>query len=57
MRDGKFIPINPNEVKIGETIQVKVGEKVPLDGQLLSEKASFNTAAITGESKPQSVFF
>jgi len=57
LRDGKFIPINPNEVKIGETIQVKVGEKIPLDGQLLSERGSFNTAAITGESKPQSVFF
>lgn len=57
LRGGKFIPINPNEVKIGETIQVKVGEKIPLDGQLLSKRGSFNTAAITGESKPQSVFF
>ena len=57
LRGGKFIPINPNEVKIGETIQVKVGEKIPLDGELLSKRGSFNTAAITGESKPQSVFF
>ncbi|MCW4467675.1 heavy metal translocating P-type ATPase [Flavobacterium sp. MFBS3-15] len=44
--------VNPKEVKTGETIQVKPGEKVALDGELLSEKASFNTAALTGESKP-----
>ena len=37
---------------IGETIQVKVGEKVPLDGIMISDKGSFNTAALTGESKP-----
>ncbi|MDC7217720.1 MAG: heavy metal translocating P-type ATPase, partial [Spirochaetales bacterium] len=44
--------INPKDVAIGETIQVKPGEKVALDGELLSDKASFNTAALTGESKP-----
>jgi len=54
-RNGSFISIDPSEVKIGETIQVKVGEKIPLDGVLLSKKASLNTAALTGESKPQSV--
>ena len=54
MRNGNYETINPNDVDIGETIQVKVGEKVPLDGILLSDKASFNTAALTGESKPQS---
>jgi len=42
-------------VQIGETIQVKVGEKIPLDGVLLSKKAALNTAALTGESKPQNV--
>jgi Cd2+/Zn2+-exporting ATPase len=42
----------PSEVQIGETIQVKAGEKVALDGELLSASASFNTAALTGESKP-----
>jgi len=46
--------VDPYEVSIGEKIQVKVGEKVPLDSVLLSEKASYNTAAITGESKPMS---
>jgi Cd2+/Zn2+-exporting ATPase len=39
-------------VRIGETIQVKVGEKIPLDGTLLSQKAIVDNAAITGESKP-----
>ena len=55
LRSDNFKTVNPNEVAIGETIQIKVGEKVPLDGILLSDKASFNTAALTGESKPQSV--
>ncbi|MCB9255676.1 MAG: cadmium-translocating P-type ATPase [Chitinophagales bacterium] len=54
-RNGSFIEVNPSEVNIEETIQVKVGEKVPLDGVLLSDKASLNTAAITGESKPQNI--
>lgn len=44
--------VKPQEVKIGETIQVKAGEKVPLDGVLLSEKGRFNTSSLTGESKP-----
>lgn len=52
-RDSAFVEVNPETVVIGEKIQVKVGEKVPLDGKLLSPKASFNTAALTGESKPQ----
>ena len=54
-RNGSFIEVNPSEVNIEEMIQVKVGEKVPLDGVLLSDKASLNTAAITGESKPQNI--
>lgn len=54
LRNGHYETINPSDVAIGETIQVKVGEKVPLDGILLSDKASFNTAALSGESKPQS---
>ena len=45
-------PINPQQVKIGDIIQVKPGEKVALDGNLLTERSSFNTAALTGESKP-----
>ncbi|HHL31852.1 MAG TPA: cadmium-translocating P-type ATPase [Oceanospirillales bacterium] len=54
-RDGQFETVDPETVKIGDKIQVKVGEKVPLDGILLSSKASLNTAALTGESKPQSL--
>lgn len=55
LRGNIFTEVNPNEVEINETIQVKVGEKVPLDGTLLSAKASLNTAALTGESKPQNI--
>lgn len=40
------------EAKIGDIIQLKPGEKLALDGELLSDSASFNTAALTGESKP-----
>lgn len=54
-RDGNWKTIAPEDVKIGERIQVKVGEKIPLDGKLLSEKASLNTSALTGESKPSSI--
>lgn len=44
--------IKAKEAKIGDTIQLKPGEKLALDGELLSDSASFNTAALTGESKP-----
>lgn len=55
LRNNNYKTVNPETVTIGETIQVKVGEKIPLDGVLLSEKAALNTAALTGESKPQNV--
>lgn len=54
-RDGDYVNVSPEAVNIGEKIQVRVGEKIPLDGILLSEKASLNTAALTGESKPDSI--
>ena len=54
-KNGKYETADPETVAIGEKIQVKVGEKIPLDGVLLSEKAALNTAALTGESKPQNV--
>ncbi|WP_242920023.1 heavy metal translocating P-type ATPase [Pontibacter liquoris] len=44
--------VKPQEVAIGAVIQLKPGEKVALDGELLTPAASFNTAALTGESKP-----
>lgn len=52
IRNGGIKSLSPSEVSIGETIQVKPGEKVALDGELISEMSSFNTSALTGESKP-----
>src|SRR5690554_991902 len=54
-RNDKFIAVHPKEVFVGEKIQVRSGEKVPLDGKLLSKSASLDTAAITGESKPDTI--
>lgn len=55
LRNGNFSVVKPESVSIGETIQVKAGEKVPLDGLLFSDVSSFNTAALTGESKPDTI--
>ncbi|WP_428653718.1 heavy metal translocating P-type ATPase [Runella sp.] len=52
LRNGNQQVVHPSKVAIGETIVVKSGEKIALDGTLLTEKASFNTAALTGESRP-----
>lgn len=52
-RENKWQSISPERVEIGERIQVKLGEKVPLDGILISDFSSFNTSALTGESKPE----
>lgn len=52
IRNGKPEVTDPSKVELGESIQIKPGEKVALDGELISESASFNTAALTGESKP-----
>lgn len=54
-RDNNYVSVNPETVEIGEKVQVRVGEKIPLDGILLSDKGSFNTAALTGESKPDTI--
>lgn len=56
LRNGISEVIDPAQVQLGESIQVKPGEKVALDGDLLSENASFNTAALTGESKPDTKY-
>lgn len=55
LRNGQELVVKPSEVKVGETIQVKPGEKVALDGELITSTASFNTAALTGESKPDTI--
>lgn len=49
------VEVNPEKVQIGEIVQVKAGEKVPLDGTLQSDNASLNTAALTGESQPSTI--
>lgn len=54
-QDGTYLQVHPEDVKVGSIIQIKTGEKVPLDGKLISEKGELNTAALTGESKPMSL--
>ena len=54
-RNGKVEKVNPDEVKIGETIVVKPGEKIPLDGIILEGKSTLDTKALTGESIPREV--
>lgn len=54
-RNSTYQSVKPQTVEIGETIQIKAGEKVPLDGEMISEASSFNTAALTGESKPNTI--
>ena len=55
VRDGRVVIENPQNVKVGETIEIKTGGRVPLDGMMLNEVAAFNTAALTGESVPRSI--
>ena len=55
LRNGKYVTVDPLEVAINETIQIKAGERVPLDGEILNEASSFNTAALTGESRPSTI--
>jgi Cd2+/Zn2+-exporting ATPase len=52
VRGEKTAEVAPASVAVGETIRVRPGEKVALDGEMLSERAAFNTAALTGESQP-----
>ncbi|MEJ1237060.1 heavy metal translocating P-type ATPase [Chryseolinea sp. T2] len=52
LRGGEYISVDPLTVEVGEAIRIKPGDRVPLDGVMLSEGSSFNTSALTGESKP-----
>lgn len=47
--------VSPEDVNVGDIVEVKVGERVPLDGVLLNQSASFNTSALTGESVPRTI--
>lgn len=55
IRNGETLDVDPATVEIGETLLVKTGGRVPLDGVLLSDDASFDTSAITGESAPRTI--
>lgn len=54
-RGGAYVAVSPEDVRIGEKITVKPGERVPLDGKLLSAQSGFNTSALTGESRPKRI--
>ena len=54
-RNGVVASVSPEEVMIGETVIVKPGEKIPLDGRVLEGSSSLNTVALTGESIPRDV--
>ena len=53
--DGGLSAVDPEEVTVGSVIVVRPGEKVPIDGRVLSGESSLNTAALTGESRPRTV--
>ena len=54
-QDGKLVSVDPDEVEIGQTIVVKAGEKIPIDGVVIEGSSSLDTAALTGESVPRDV--
>ena len=55
IRNGKILTVSPEEVKVGETIVVTSGGKIPLDGTVTDGTSALNTAALTGESLPKDV--
>ena len=54
-RDGKLVQVDPEEVAVGDTIVIKAGEKVPLDGVVLEGASAMDTKALTGEALPRDV--
>lgn len=54
-RNGELVQVDPEEVAVGDTIVIKAGERVPLDGTVLEGTSSLDTAALTGESLPRDV--
>ena len=55
IRNDKMMTVNPDEVRIGETILIQPGEKIPMDGVITDGNSSLNTVALTGESIPRTV--
>ena len=54
-KDGKLVQVDPDEVQIGDTIVVKPGERIPLDGKIIKGFSALDTSALTGESMPREV--
>lgn len=54
-QDGKLVQVDPDDVSVGSIIVVQPGEKIPLDGVVLTGESTLNTAALTGESRPRTV--
>ena len=54
-RNGELVQVDPEEVAVGDTIVIKAGERVPLDGTVLEGASALDTAALTGESLPRNV--
>lgn len=54
-KDGKIIKVDPDYVEIGQMIIIQPGERIPIDGIIVSGKSSLNTSALTGESLPREV--
>jgi Cd2+/Zn2+-exporting ATPase len=54
-REGRLVQVDPEEVAVGDTIVIKAGEKVPLDGVVLEGASSLDTKALTGESLPRDI--
>lgn len=55
LREGNLVIESPKKIKVSEIIEIKAGERVPLDGTMQNEVAAFNTAALTGESVPRNI--
>ena len=55
IRDGEVIEVSPDEVTAGEIVEVRPGDKIPIDGVVVEGASSVNTAALTGESIPRDV--
>lgn len=54
-QDGKIVKVDPDDVAVGQTIIIQPGERVPIDGVVISGESSLNTSALTGESLPREV--
>ena len=55
-KDGQLVQVDPEEIAVGDTIVVKPGEKIPLDGIVIEGKSTIDTSALTGESVPRTVY-